>query len=395
MSASRKFLIWSTKNDKSEMIDGKFFSKLIDPTVKMIKEKNIACTEIVGGLEGSEKDSYLCENFICFLDYYQKPKKISLGKIIQGIKKKCGFLEKSFDLGMERAFAKILENEKITDVIGIEIPIELIFECKKRKIPIFEIAHGYGYSKQKPPSCMRNRRKELFPDHLIVLDGIAYKNLVGVSENQTVHFCEHPFLNDYDHWANQVGEKAKAFLDELEKKRKVIVLCSLNWGYDKDHPEMRHLDGILKNGLMHESLIDTINKTKSDIHWLIRPHPVHVKNKIKYRKHFEFLENLKNKLGNVDWELCSQIPLMILMRNVDRHVTMRSETAYDAALLGVKTVFLCPLIKIEEYFKDIIEAEFASTCELKSEAILSKLKDEPISIEPMFFSNKKIISVVE
>ena len=394
MSHDECILFWSDKNDKSDILDGKYFSRIIDPIARIVNNKGKNHWEIIRGVSDTNKSEIFHSNLICLDNYINKSHSLNPLKILSIIKKRLGFLDSYLNFDLEKAFGKILNEKKITTVVGIELPIELISACKKMGIQNFEIAHGYGYSLDKPPSCLRNRIKNSFPSNLIVFDKIAYENLASSFCEVKIHFCEHPFLNEIEHWKNKLSQKHKEFLTKIYKSKKRTILCSLNWGYAKDHPEMRRLDDILNNGLIHENLLDLIDDTRQEFNWLIRLHPIHIKNKDKYKTHFELLGKISGKFDNVEWKMASEIPLLILFNFISNHVTMRSETAYDAALFGIKTTFLCPLIGQEGYYTNLVNCGYASLCELKTDKIYNSLKPLMFENRNSFFSKHDILSVL-
>ena len=44
------------------------------------------------------------------------------------------------------------------------------------------------------------------------------------------------------------------------------------------------------------------------------------------------------------------MPLPVILRYVDGHVTMSSMTAYDCAYFGIRTLYLCPTLKKGGFF---------------------------------------------
>lgn len=394
MSHNKCILFWSDKNDKSDILDGKYFSKLIDPIILMVKKMGHNYWELIRGVGDSNKEEYFHSNLIFFDNLKNKRPLLDPQRTVGFLKKRLGLMETYFNLDLEKKFESLLKEKKITSVIGIELPIELISACKKMDIQDFEIAHGYGYSCEKPPSCLRNRLKKTYPSNLVVFDKIAYENLASSFSEVKMYFCKHPFLNEIEHWKNKLSPKQKEFLTRINNSKKRTILCSLNWGYAKDHPEMRQLDGILNNGLIHEDLLKVIHETKSEINWLIRLHPIHVKNKDRYNDHFKLLYKLSDANNNIEWELSSEIPVIILLNYVSCHITMRSETAYDAALCGINTYFLCPLIKLEKYYSQLVNLGYANYCELIFGKIVQSLNSPLKFSDSDFFSKETIVRII-
>ena len=135
-------------------------------------------------------------------------------------------------------------------------------------------------------------------------------------------------------------------------------MFALQWGYDQDLSE---LNGIIANGIIHERIIETIKKTAEEFIWILKPHPVQLRN-ARYKTHLRFLDSLEKENGNVIYKDSFEIPTQLLLTYSDALLTMSSMTCYDASLMGVISLGLCPSINengiYSSYFKDIEEKGF-------------------------------------
>jgi hypothetical protein len=66
--------------------------------------------------------------------------------------------------------------------------------------------------------------------------------------------------------------------------------------------------------------------------------------------------------SNCEWVKSTTIPLVSLFKVIDGHISMSSMTCYDAALMGIKSLLMCPILLKgrlgEDTFYDLEEAGF-------------------------------------
>lgn len=226
-------------------------------------------------------------------------------------------------------------------------------------IPVFELIHGIGYQKEYIKSHYIHNISPLeIPQYFICFDKITYtsflkyfpkERIIGVKHHLVSRFFPGSNLGILDEWRLQ-----KKTMKKLACYKKT-VLVSLQWGFDG---ELEELKGVIKNGVIHDSLIDAINETKEDIAWIIRLHPVQLT--VPYKRHLALIIALENKYSNVIFNDVSTVPLPEVLNYCDSHITAISMTCYEAAWLGVHSYaffksFLAKESEYIKYFSDIEE----------------------------------------
>ena len=80
-----------------------------------------------------------------------------------------------------------------------------------------------------------------------------------------------------------------------------------------------------------------------------------------YRQNFLEKIGLEFKdLDNVTWEAPSEMPLPVILRSVDLHITLQSAVTIEAAWFGIKTAILDPNYELNhEYFAQQINMGLA------------------------------------
>jgi hypothetical protein len=202
----------------------------------------------------------------------------------------------------------------------------------------------------------------------------------------------HPYYSTYQRYGTALSiESRKAekhFRNTCKDKKNVLV--SLSTGYAGDHVPNTPYGNILKNGFYPEFLEQLFQKTKTSIRWLIRCHPLHLRNEILYERLFQKLKELTIRYSNVEWEMPSKAPFSAIMQVASGQITMASMASYDAAYFGIPTLLMCPFANPNQtkpfLFDDLYERGYAkhiSVSDLKALEKtekwineLSKAKDE-------------------
>ena len=138
------------------------------------------------------------------------------------------------------------------------------------------------------------------------------------------------------------------------------ILVTLAWGYDGEVPGN---SGILPNGVIPEELVKAIRETRRQVFWLLRLHPVQLRNKFLYRRHIRLVNALVEKNSNTESDISSNCELRTILSHCNGHITMSSNTSYEATYMGVPTLLLCPTLDSgqvnENLFADLREEGFA------------------------------------
>lgn len=221
-------------------------------------------------------------------------------------------------------------------------------------IPALEPFHGFGIG---PGDWMwRTDQYVQTGTHFAAYDDQTFRTLMS---NQYRYYdvvrCAHPYLavNQYLHrnlpspfvrGSNYLSSSLHQQVEIIDYKppssQYGCVLITLQCGYDGSSPLLKD---ILQNGIMHESLI-TVIKQRSDLMWMIKPHPVQMSSPQSRQELFEFLDKTFADSPNVFYQTCHLFDPVDLLRLCSLHITMMSSTVVEAYLLGVHSIGLCPTL---------------------------------------------------
>jgi len=361
------FLLLCHDVNRGGEVDGKAFSPLIDTLQIDIQEQGFSCAQfaypeskIVGSeawgrpFHATSAWALSCLVSCAEIRFFSKiVETLTFGKIS---------LTKKF--GKEAFYKKLLDLTKPQAIIGVEPYPMLCKVCREKKIPVVEIFHGFGYTDKVFTYLWK---EEPTPVGVMALDETSAKTFSGDYFRNMGVWCEyvgHPYYKRFltnkmetlPKWNVVSGKPTNISLN-----KKKILYC-MNWGYCGDHGIYSEFEGILQNGVCPGELLEVIRSIGQGYHFLFRLHPVHLRNKNKYKYIFDFLERLEKENPNIEWRYASQAALPALYNDVDCQISMRSETCYDAAFFGVKTLLLCPTLKlggkIEKHFYDLFKKGF-------------------------------------
>jgi hypothetical protein len=221
-------------------------------------------------------------------------------------------------------------------------------------IPTLEPFHGFGIGPRD--HMWRTDQYVQTGTHFIAYDDQTVQTLLA---NQHRYYdvvrCSHPYLavNQRLHrnlpspfvrggkCFSYAYQEREVIDNELSASLSDCVLITLQHGYDGSHPLFQ---GILPNGFMHESLISVI-KQRSDLKWIIRPHPVQMSSSRARQKLFSFLDKAFSDFPNVFYQTCHLFDPVDLLRLSSLHITMMSSAVVEAYLLGVHSICLCPTFR--------------------------------------------------
>ncbi len=295
-----------------------------------------------------------------------------LGQAIRFVKPFGG--RKYFSNSAETFYVNLLSKIKPISIVGIGLPRGLCSAARSLGISTFEVLHGYGYG-TVPWGYLDDAISDL-PNYIFSFDSVSTKIFSKLSP-KGVHTIQIPNI-----WYRKFLDKAQSLqlpkewseeeIDWIPSGMKV-VLVSLTSGYDGDNGGSSVYDGILRNGLFPEQLIDVITRTEEEVFWLFRLHPVQLRN-ASYSHHRELLRNMCKSHKNMEWVQSSRHTLPTLLMKADGHLSMISMTSYDAAFLGVPTMLLCPTLQLggahAHMFNDLFDAGYVQRGRFDVESIV-------------------------
>jgi hypothetical protein len=272
-------------------------------------------------------------------------------------------------------FGKIIDCARCKAVIAIDTTPELCKACHEHDVLCIEIAHGMGYTSFDARFGGRERGE--LPDGFICYDDVsakAWQELTG--DLQSPWLIGHPWFTRFLEGGDRAGMSLPNHLLKKIGQFKKVVLLSLQWGYDD---EDERTAGILTNGVLAEEIQQAIERTQTDVLWLVRLHPVQMEGS-RYARHRDFLRILDEKSVNVFSE-CSSLPLPLLLSVCHGHVTMSSMVCYEASWIGIPSIAMCPTIRPGGIFHDLFDDLSSAGFVLKTALNCERLMDWLTSLE--------------
>ena len=270
---------------------------------------------------------------------------------------------KAFGLKLNiNPYIRIIEKAKPKAIITVGCNDELCEAARKLDVFHAELLHGIGYA--FVPWVWGKKETRYLPQVIISLDAVSTKTFSALQQKGIVlKQVAHPFLKRFVESDLPIEWKL-----DSNKNNKKEILVTLQWGHA---PDIEGLDPgrvELPNGLFYTELEEVVRKTRELIFWRFRFHPVQYRQKEKYRKLFDFMDDFVRSNSNCEWEESTYKPLPSVLLRCDGHITMTSMASYEAAYFGVQTIALCPTLRGDGlhagYFEDLVESKYLSKIEV-------------------------------
>jgi hypothetical protein len=148
---------------------------------------------------------------------------------------------------------------------------------------------------------------------------------------------------------------------------KPVILVSLQWGLREFFYE-----NIEFNGVMVDALEKVILETVGAYNWLLRLHPIQLRGPEK-KKVQHYLEHTFGHFSSIEWHEASELPLPVVLQQVDLHITYSSAVVIEAAWMGLQSALLnnniCPGGGLEKMYEHERNLDFATVLPQNSEII--------------------------
>ena len=363
-------------------IDNKNFSPLLDSLIENLRKRGFVCQTILYPISQAKKN-----------ESYNNPIIINRSFLIARI---FSFLSKYFEFfnkfNKKQLFKKILNRSSAKIIITIGIDGDLIFAAKKKKVLVVELFHFIGLTTLPKAYNWTNINENLLPDVVLALDEITFKTFKFLEEkNIIVKMIPHPFLINIVKWKKNLHLEDSHLKKIGFFKYKFKVMISLNWIYASDCKEFPYLNNILKNQLFYDE-IGQLADSEKDIFWSFRLHPVQMKLP-QYKYMINYMNNFCKNKKNIDFKIVSKLPLLNALELHDCHLQMSSSTCYEAAMLGIKSLILCPSVQNNgqdpNRFSDLVQEGYVEKVFIDKEKVLNWVRSTK-KITPRGLNNKNI-----
>lgn len=348
--------------DRAIQVNGKAFSQILDPLGDYFQEKGFKVVRVQDFESKLKKASIYKANF----SLKNEIKKLTFYLRIKNFFSKKKFYPRKF-LRLITYRRMILKNKPVI-ICAIDPEKVLCRIARKLNCIIVNIAHGFGAtdSHYNYGSSFRKKiHEEDEPEAFICFDKSTYNT--------------HRKGDDGKSTLTYLAKRPKIYLQEnrfkLKKENCRTILVILQWGYTG---EFKYLDNIIQDGIMPNPLKEII-QNESNFFWLIKYHPVQIRNPVLFAKTKYYIKNnFQNKLDNIID--VSFLPLSYCLKSTDLVITMMSTAVYEAAAEGIPSLTMCPSVlpggTHADYFLDLESEGILKKSILNKKEILKVLKSE-------------------
>lgn len=251
----------------------------------------------------------------------------------------------------------ILQKAAPSIVIGIQPGPDL---CRAGKIlnkPVYDLQHGRATGEH--PWYSKNHFLQTpsvhLPDGYLLWDKVSGDSVKkSICHNEIdVRVIGNPWFLRFLYPSTDDPLTAH-FLDKgnIFNNDKPTILVSLQWRAALS----AHYTHTEFNGVMADALEKAILATEGNYNWLIRLHPVQFRGTEKVFVE-RYLIKTFGHLGEVEWRECSKLPLPVVLRQANLHITDYSSIVVEAGWMGVPSGLLNIHIYEGGYFENLFTYE--------------------------------------
>lgn len=309
--------------DRHFLYNGLYFSPGIDSLRLILNDNGLTGTAMA--LPYSQKTTKAFGGVVKFNRSYLKAE-------ILDILVSVFFKGRKNDLYKKRFWEKVIMISDVKAIIGIQPDKILVNVCKNAGVEIYDLQHGViagdPYYQNEYWEDANNLPHFLLWDK----ESLAALNSKLAPFTPSFYVIENQWINRWrnisvsDMWAMELDKKINSFV----QPGKQAILLTLQHGVN--------IIGI--NDTITEELINFIYQTTDRYNWFIRLHPAQKSGNTR-KMVTEFLNRHFSKISEaVEWEIASEVPMPLLVKNVKVHITFNSASAIEAAKFGVTTGLL-------------------------------------------------------
>lgn len=370
-------LTFACDNDRYIKYDGKIYSPLINTVEDRLNQQGLSCVSI-------SRIASTIKGKLSHGRVYSPEGRFSRAMLSKRIKNLFISNKKyPFSWLEVKIWEDILSQTGAKSVVAILPSRELCYVCRQRDIWVCDLQHGviadehYWYGE----SFRKNDPTKWLPNAFLVWDQGSYEviNKWASHKKIDVNIVGNPWIERFrnkskdDSLINNLKIKYK-----ITKKEKKNILVSLSWGVHG-----------LENKFFHPSLEQLIKDTANTYNWKLRLHPNQIRGFASdegrefisyYEKHFKNLD--------VEWENSTEMPLPLLLSNIDCHITWLSSVCMEAAYFGIPSLVLCPKLQrggeFESYYNYLVDLGYVDKLIPDYNAIKEWIERKSLSKMPYY-----------
>ncbi|MGI9341898.1 MAG: hypothetical protein ACR2QV_03570 [Gammaproteobacteria bacterium] len=328
--------------DRSLLVDGKWYSPLIDTIEDDLRARGIECVSVA-------RIASRIKGAIAHGRVYSPDGQFAralLGKRVKAALSRRGYPYSRME---ESVWARIVDRVRPTKLFGIQPSRELCTVCKQRGIWVADVQHGiigeahpwYGeeFRRADPPAQVPDAFLCWDNTSAAVIDawaGAQGAATVTIGNRWLARFLD---FDPRDALVNRLNEEFES--SEREADSRPAILVALSWG-----------EVNIPNGFIVDGLRDAIRSTSDRYRWHIRLHPNQVagfasdegKRFIGY-----FNEQLR---GHAEWEAATRSALPVVLAHSDLVISWNSSVSIEATQMGIPSAQLDPRFRSGEFAVD-------------------------------------------
>lgn len=282
----------------------------------------------------------------------------------------------------ERFWSRVIRLVNPAAVIAIQPSTALCAAGKCSGVKVYDYQHGVISKDQRwYGKALQNLKSDRdLPAGILFWDDRSKSVLeeFGQERGIELHVVGNPWFERFAFPSSNdflVAQHSKPMVGSREDKP--VILVSLQWGLK----EIYYKD-VEFNGLMCDALVDVILGTCDIYCWKLRLHPIQLHSENK-DDNLNLLKEMFKGVPNVEWSLTSDLPLPVLLKNVDLHITDVSTVVVEAAWFGIPSAILNPFVRagelLENTFLEEREAGIVRVVEQSEPAITRWISEMLIS----------------
>lgn len=353
-------------NDAGQLIDGKYYSPLIDSIADEVQGCRI--------LTVASPYSYRvrAKSYAGALSFNGAFARNSLARRLKRI---LGLIPQEADIEIWRRIIQIVQPKY---VIAIQPQAALCRACHELGAFVFDMQHGYigpknpGYGEEFQ---IGRDRAEMADCILCWDDGSAASIRTWTSKKQIeLRVIGNPWVNKF--LSKPANDRVIHFFGgdrrvDQKNHNRPRILVSLQWGLD--NLELVPNQELFSNEFMPMELEKAISNTLGQCEWILRPHPAQYLDREVYRRLTAYA---RERFGG-GVRISVDEPLPHLLSNVDFHITYNSSVVIEADYFGVRSALLDPQIdggRWAGYFSTQIRKGIAKLVPCDERAILEWIR---------------------
>lgn len=320
-------------DDCGQLIDGKYYSPLIDSMFDEVRASSV--------LTVASPYSYR-DKAVSYAGALNFNGAFARGQLVKRLRQKLGL--KSGEADVE-TWRRIIRAVRPRCVISIQPHAALCRACHEEGAFVFDVQHGYigpknpGYGEE----FQVGRDRQEMADCILCWDEDSAASIRGWTSKKQIELrvIGNPWVNKFV--MRRAQDKIIRFFEDrgridLPGSARPRILVSLQWGLD--NPALVPDRELFDNEFMPIALETAIRNTQEQCDWILRPHPVQYLNSDIFKR---LAQHVKERFGSAV-RISENDPLPFVLSGVDLHITYNSSVVIEAEYFGVRSALLDPQI---------------------------------------------------